>query len=81
MRLGGLTGLVGIAAEQNEVGAVFQGVVDEFIERRKKVVQARGKTGSRVDFPVVLDAEMKVGEMDDFHYPIITGGNNNINAV
>ena len=56
--LAGLAGLVGVAAKEDEVHPVLQGVVNELVEGGKEVVEARGQPGGRVDAPVVLDAEV-----------------------
>ena len=68
--LGGLAGLVGVPAEDYQVNLVLYGVIDEPVQRSEEVSEARGKPGRWVGVAVGLNAEVQVGEMEDFQ-PIL----------
>ena len=40
--LGGVTGLVGVAGEEDEVDVVVQGEVNEFVQSGEEVLESRG---------------------------------------
>ena len=44
-----------------------QGIVDELIQRRQKIIQPRRDARLGIYFPIGLDAQMQVGKMEDFH--------------
>src|SRR5436309_2775301 len=56
-------------------GPLFEGTLNQFVERAQEVAQPRGQAGLGVDAAVVLDADMQVGEVDDLHRPLRSGLN------
>ena len=61
------TGLIGIAAEQDEVRAVFQGIIHQPVEGGKEVQGSGRESGFRINMPVGLYTQVQVGKMEDFH--------------
>ena len=59
--------------EKHQVYFVIQGVINQLVEGDQEIIQTRRKPGGGVDFPVVFNAQVEVGKVDDFHGIIITG--------
>jgi len=61
--LGGLAGLVGVPAEDDQIYRILYGVINNFVQRGQKIEQACGKPGGRVGASVGLDTEVQVSEI------------------
>ncbi|GBD17386.1 hypothetical protein HRbin26_02306 [bacterium HR26] len=61
----GVTVLEGIASEEHGVHTLGHRVVDHRVEDAQEVLHAGGETGCRVGAAVQLDAQVKVGEVDE----------------
>ena len=72
--LRGFTALVGITAEQYQIGFIINSVVHELVEGGQEIVKARGQSCGLVDASVVLYSQVQIGEMDDSHCSISFGG-------
>ena len=65
--LGRVAALVGVASQQHQVHAVGERIVHNLVQGSQEVAQARRQPGSRVQPPIIFDADMQVGEMEDSH--------------
>ncbi len=67
VRLRRIPRFIRIAREKHHVNLIVQRKVDEFVECVQEVSQPRRESCLRVGPAVVLDADVQVSEVDDFH--------------
>ncbi len=66
----GVAGLEGVAREDGQVNLVLAGVLDHLVHAPQKIADAAAQPGLRVGAPVILHADVNVGEVqhaDRFH--------------
>ncbi len=67
----GMDGMVGIAAEEDDLHLLGDGVVNDGVEGSQEVANTGAQPGVRVKPPVVVHSQVQVGEMQQLDHLIL----------
>jgi hypothetical protein len=59
--------LKGVAGEEDRIDPLGDGEGDELVEPREEIAQATRQPGRRIGAPVVLDTQVEIREVEEFH--------------